>query len=1321
MRRSFVTILLLFAGTISLFAQSAADYTASRSTGITYSSIISTGTSFTWRNGTNTDNNRSDTTDIGFDFWYLGQRYTTFSVSTNGFIDFNVYDNSNGAPVNSYDEDNTKFFYQPLTIAPLYDDLAIPSGGSLSGNIKYAVSGTFPNRVLTVEWLNMQYAGNSSPSLNFQVKLYEGTGVLEFDYGTMTAGTATYSYTLGIHDTSNTPPPSAAEALVQQSSNSSTFSNGVTDTLSIVPSTDSKITFTPPVASSPTNLTFSSVKWNKMTLNWADNATNELHYAIYRSDDGGTTYSFVDTLAPNSTSYTDDPLTRNSSYKWQVCAVTDGGLAFSVAGTQGTNDGLLTGTYTVGPTGTFSTLTDAIADIRTDGVVGPVVFELQATYTSSSETFPINLLDSNWTSLAKTITIRPASGATGLTITSSSSTGTIKFNKANYFIIDGRPGGTGSSADLTIANTSTSGYAVEFTNMSMYDTLRYCDVQGVNTNQTSGGVVEFVGSAVDDYGSSNTKGNQNNVVTLCSIHDGASTPANGINISGLSSLPDSNTTISHNNIYNYFTASNNFSNGVYVPGFVEDINVVGNNFYQTASLTASASQTMTAVSLNGSGISSATIDSNYIGGSTVNAGGSALTLGPTSQVVDFYGILVNCTSTVCNIDNNTIRNISLSTGSTDGPTFAGVFISGADSAYIIGNTVGSDTGTSSITMTSSNNNGLQAIAIWSGSNTIRNNIIGSITTSVTSGSVRSYLFGIGISTTTELATISGNTIGSTVTPNSINQSSSSTASFEPVAGIYYSPNGFVSVTHNTIAHITSKYSGSSTVAELWGISIGDYAGCSASGTVDSNTVEDLSTASQAVSSGVNASAIGISCYAGSNFTVSGNVVDSIVNSASSVAVNVIGIYSNIFTTGSNIVGENKVTNILASSSSTSAVIAGVWVQAGKARYENNMISIGDGLTTEYSVMGIKDTVSSGNNNSFLFNSVRIGGSGVGTTATNTYAFYRASSATDSLVDNIFINNRSNASTGGKHYAISISSTTGLTSDYNDLYVGGTGGVLGFSSGDQSTLSNWQSGTGKDSHSVSTAVTFTSNTDLHLSGSSQTDATLDGTPIAGITTDFDNNTRNATTPMMGADEYVAPLPVEIASFTATMVNSDNAELSWSTATEVQNVGFQIERKTVGQAFLPVSQTRMSDLPWTKIAFVSGAGISNSPKNYSFTDMKLAPGYYAYRLKQINKDGTYKYSQEVEVAVEAPRVFALEQNYPNPFNPATRIQYSVTGNQKVMLKVYDILGREVATLVNEQKSPGTYEVNFNGSKLASGIYYYRLQSGSNVAMKKMVMVK
>ncbi|PJA97032.1 MAG: hypothetical protein CO129_03370, partial [Ignavibacteriales bacterium CG_4_9_14_3_um_filter_34_10] len=143
---------------------------------------------------------------------------------------------------------------------------------------------------------------------------------------------------------------------------------------------------------------------------------------------------------------------------------------------------------------------------------------------------------------------------------------------------------------------------------------------------------------------------------------------------------------------------------------------------------------------------------------------------------------------------------------------------------------------------------------------------------------------------------------------------------------------------------------------------------------------------------------------------------------------------------------------------------------------------------------------------------------------------------------------------------------------------------------------------------------------------------------------------------------------------------------------------------------------------------GHGNSNSPKDYSFIDQeKVAERSRSYRLKQIDIDGGFRYSQEVEVKVEAISTeFTLFQNYPNPFNPSTTIKYSIPNNMKsemsnVKIVVFDILGNVVATLVNENKAAGNYEVKFDGSNLSSGVYFYKLQSGSFVQTKKFLLMK
>ena len=134
-----------------------------------------------------------------------------------------------------------------------------------------------------------------------------------------------------------------------------------------------------------------------------------------------------------------------------------------------------------------------------------------------------------------------------------------------------------------------------------------------------------------------------------------------------------------------------------------------------------------------------------------------------------------------------------------------------------------------------------------------------------------------------------------------------------------------------------------------------------------------------------------------------------------------------------------------------------------------------------------------------------------------------------------------------------------------------------------------------------------------------------------------------------------------------------------------------------------------------------GTSNTPMYNSYTDKNLLAGQYDYRLKQIDNSGACTYSQSVEIEITAPNNFALFQNYPNPFNPTTNISYQlpITGN--VTLKIYDMLGREIATLVNEVKEPGTYELKWNAANLPSGIYLYKLNAGNFAQTRKLVLLK
>jgi hypothetical protein len=194
--------------------------------------------------------------------------------------------------------------------------------------------------------------------------------------------------------------------------------------------------------------------------------------------------------------------------------------------------------------------------------------------------------------------------------------------------------------------------------------------------------------------------------------------------------------------------------------------------------------------------------------------------------------------------------------------------------------------------------------------------------------------------------------------------------------------------------------------------------------------------------------------------------------------------------------------------------------------------------------------------------------------------------------------------------------------------------------------------------------------------------------------------------------ISIVPVELTSFAASVIGSD-VKLLWETATELNNSGFSVERKIGSSEFM-------------EVGFVPGFGTTSEPKSYSFTDQNLRSGQYTYRLKQIDFDGTFTYSDEVAVEVIAPASFSLDQNYPNPFNPSTMITFSLAVDSKVSLKVFDVLGQEVASLIDQDLSQGVHNYDFNAAGINSGVYFYKIEAtgvnGSEFTdVKKMILVK
>ena len=305
---------------------------------------MSTGNSFSgWRytGSFSEDDNRSNATDIGFDYWYNGQRFTQFSVSTNGFMDFSSSTDDGGPICDAYGYCNDYFTDSRagtwLSLAPFYDDMTTGSGvDPLGTSIKYELSGSSPNRVLTIEWDAMAVYLNTTPDINFQVKLYETTGVIEYIYETMNNGSNNFSYTVGINASAVSNSPKVNELLAQQTADSNNFSNGEQNNLSTMPTANSQLTFTPITPSAPTgSLTFTNITGSIIDLNWTDWATNEVVYVIYHSTDD-VNYFFNTQTLPNTSTTSVTGLTPNTTYYFKLYAVTEGSLSSALLGTETT-------------------------------------------------------------------------------------------------------------------------------------------------------------------------------------------------------------------------------------------------------------------------------------------------------------------------------------------------------------------------------------------------------------------------------------------------------------------------------------------------------------------------------------------------------------------------------------------------------------------------------------------------------------------------------------------------------------------------------------------------------------------------------------------------------------------------------------------------------------------------------------------------------------------------------------------------------------------------------------------------------------------------
>jgi len=818
---------------------------------------------------------------------------------------------------------------------------------------------------------------------------------------------------------------------------------------------------------------------------------------------------------------------------------------------------------------------------------------------------------SNYSSL----TIYPT--VAGITVTGNFDSPLIDLNGADNVTIDGRVNQSGATdLTIANASTGTFASAIRFIISAESNTVKYCNITsscnsaGVGainfTSSTTGNgndnnIIEFCNISntggnrpVNIIFSSGTSGRENsgNIIRYNNIYNFFNPNSNsyGINISSNST----DWTISDNSFYETTTFAPYGANKYY-PIFVNtgNNNIISNNYIggseplcggSAFTVNASLGHYFCGIYFNGGvacmvqnniirNINYTSIQSNPWDGIFINSGNATVT-GNTIGAATGTGSIVITTPSVAasaTMNGGVVTAITLlggGTGYTTAPpvTFStsGSTIPATATATIAGGVVttltlnsgGSGyTGTPNVVFDGqsygySTSHGM--IQNSSGAVNITNNNIGSITTAGTAYYSHSFE-SIYVRSVASTLAISNNLIGSLTTANSILTSSSAVSSVtkQDVYGIYSAGIGTTTISGNTIANLTNAYAGTNSLSRVRGIqTIAGY------NTIQNNTVSDLTSFSKQSTPSTSASIVGISQTSSTSSTVqtvTGNTICNLFSTSATAQIYVTGIYYSGPTTGSCSVSGNFIHSLSIASSDVTSNIKGIELNYGGATCANNIVSLGNGLTSGYFISGIWDESGATNNNNIYFNTVYIGGSVTSGTTSSTAALKNsANSSTRNYRNNILFNARSGGSSG-KHYSIILSGIANLTIDYNDYFALGTGGMLGvIGTLDKPTLSAWKAATGQDVYSLSTNPVF-AGTNWTTASNYYTTTSLPGGSGTGITTDYAGNTRGIT-PKMGALEINSYIWqgststdfAAVSNWTGGTVPPDGADISFATA-------------------------------------------------------------------------------------------------------------------------------------------------------------------------------
>ena len=1257
------------------------------------------------------------TIPIGFDFFYLGRKITTVQTSTNGWMVLGSSQSNVAVAAN-----NLNTFSLPNDLlAPLWDDLDLASG-----SFRYQTSGVAPNRVFTAEWRNVEWNWNSNTAvISFQVKLFETSGIIQFEYVQEPGVVSGASATIGIRGL-DFSSANAFISLTSASTNPTSSTSNSTNTINIKPATGQIYRFSNNTVNAPSNFNSNSRTINSMNLTWTDNSLNETGFVVYRSIDN-VNFVYDGITASNSTSYNVSNLISGTTYFYKIYAINEGRLSNPILGSASTLLGTIGGIINI--PGNYSSITAALNALRVSGMLSSVVIQLNTNYNNAFESYPINVSGIG-TSLTRTLTIRPAANVTSLVLLAPTNNSVVAITSTSNFIIDGRPGGQGSNRALTLlCNNGIN--TVAFADDCSNDTIRFCRI-GLNDN--GNGFFPF-SSNITFYSSNGfIAGSNNNAIVNNEIY-GINPPSSLLTFYSFGSVVSQNNTISNNLMYDFAGLSRFYSgsNGaITIEGAFTDFTINNNSIYETQSVSSNSFQNpyiLSGIRISSNINSSFIINNNIIGGSNQQATGNPWELGPVSEFNGIIPIDISILGTTnFSIANNTIRNYFIGSSAlfSSYPGFCGIRFTSqlkATGVNISNNIIGRDTGNSSINIINEGSSTMLVAGILidapDTSNIVCNaNQIGGFNMSGPSSNNGFQFLGISMQSS---GVLSNNTIGSLISNNSILASNTASSSQQTLIGIsnylfpgFVSRNELINITGNTISGLRNNFNGPTAIDRMVGIDLLEARGS----TISLNNIHQLTVSTSSLTTNfypIKAIQISNPNYPSfTNTLINRNTISTLSNLSPSGAANIAGIIINSISPSLFDISRNFIHSFQVTTSSSNTQMGGIVLQEGDAQLTNNMIrlgisSIGLPITSPINISGVE--INSSDNTTLWHNSIFIGGTLVNSTS-STYAVKRNGNGSLTSINNILVNQR-NFSNGNvkRNFALGLASPNLFISNHNCYFRLGNGSALAeVGNTVYDSLSLLRNVTNTDVVSGVVNPNFINpngnaqTIDLHVFGITPIES--NGTPIAAVTIDFDGQIRSSLSPVdIGADAGLftsSTLPVKWNSFEVKKLSENHAEIQFAVASQLNNKYFSVERSLDGVNFTAVKQ-------------IDGTLNTNLLMAYQYQDdISLLPnGYIYYRIAQVDIDGRFSKTDLRSIVKNSD--FNLAQNIhvmPNPFSDRVSITYPAFEVDGEML-LCDMGGRILKGYKTE-KDGNTIIINTND--LNNGVYFLKFNNQKAIKIVK-----